>query len=72
MFEKIRYWWHDFILGQWNKYFVVGGHCGLCGKWVPTAVVYKGWEWTVCPDWETECWHTRGSALAVKKGVAGD
>jgi len=25
-----------------------GGHCGLCGKWVPYDIVVKYWAWTLC------------------------
>lgn len=27
---------------------VLGGHCGLCGAWVPLAEVEHYWPWTVC------------------------
>lgn len=26
----------------------VGGHCGLCGKWVPDVLVERHWAWTMC------------------------
>ena len=41
MFERIRYWWQDFILRQFNNHYQVGGHCGLCGRWIPNAIVYN-------------------------------
>lgn len=25
-----------------------GGHCGLCGAWMPNAVVPKEWTWDMC------------------------
>ena len=56
MFEKIRYWWQDFILRQFHNHYQVGGHCGLCGRWIPNAIVYHYWAWTVCPD-GSECFH---------------
>ena len=31
---------------------VVGCHCGLCGKWIPDQIVYKGWRWGICKDHE--------------------
>lgn len=63
----IRHWWEGFILGQWEKYFQVGGHCGLCGKWIPDAVVPKSWAITMCYDWETACFNTQSSVTKVKK-----
>jgi hypothetical protein len=29
---------------------VVGGHCGLCGKWIPNEIFDKNWSWGVCED----------------------
>jgi len=29
---------------------VIGGHCGLCGKWVPNCLVHHAWRWTICKD----------------------
>jgi len=26
----------------------VGGHCGICGKWVPNVLVERQWLWTLC------------------------
>jgi hypothetical protein len=26
----------------------IGGHCGLCGKWVPDVIVERRWAWTLC------------------------
>lgn len=25
-----------------------GGHCGLCGAWMPNVVVPKDWPWDMC------------------------
>jgi len=36
------------------RQLVVGGHCGLCGRWVDKAIVEKGWEWTVCNKCDKE------------------
>lgn len=27
---------------------VIGGHCGLCGKWVPDCLVPCWWRVTIC------------------------
>jgi hypothetical protein len=29
-----------------------GGHCGLCGAWVPDHVLPKSWPWTICKKCE--------------------
>jgi hypothetical protein len=26
----------------------VGGHCGLCGSWMPNTITPKDWSWDVC------------------------
>jgi len=26
----------------------IGGHCGLCGKWVPDEILPKSWAITLC------------------------
>jgi len=26
----------------------IGGHCGICGKWVPNVLVERRWSWTLC------------------------
>lgn len=28
----------------------IGGHCGLCGKWVPNVLVERDWSWTLCDE----------------------
>jgi len=40
---------------------IKGGHCGLCGKWLPDAIVDSRWQWSICEDWETECFNTHSS-----------
>lgn len=32
------------------KDLVVGGHCGLCGKWCGEVIVEEGWRHTVCDE----------------------
>jgi len=38
-------------------YYQTGGWCGLCGKWLEDTRVDTRWPYTVCPDWETACFH---------------
>lgn len=32
----------------------VGGHCGLCGKWIPDKIFPKYWAWGMCKEHLTE------------------
>jgi hypothetical protein len=27
---------------------VIGGHCGLCGDWIPDKILVKVWTWDIC------------------------
>lgn len=51
-------WLKEWCKRHWYLYemdeLTVGGHCGLCGKWVDKAIVMKGWEWTMCEECEKE------------------
>jgi len=40
----LRDWLIDFII----RWIAVGGHCGLCGKWVEHALVTSYWRVTIC------------------------
>ena len=59
--NKIKKWWNNLPMNQDRTIWITGGHCGLCGKWLPDAVVDARWRWTVCPDWETACFNTSTS-----------
>ena len=50
MLEELKWKYQEWILKQFKKYYTVGGHCGLCGKWVDNAIVDKDWEITVCEE----------------------
>jgi len=28
----------------------IGGHCGLCGKWIPDQIFPKEWSWGICNE----------------------
>jgi hypothetical protein len=54
---NLKYKYMAFILTEFWKYFDIGGHCGLCGKWVETEVVSKQGRVTVCDeciDWKAK------------------
>jgi len=45
----------DFIVRLLHKHgwyrlndLKVGGHCGLCGDWIPDQVFAKYWRWGIC------------------------
>lgn len=44
LIDKIEYW----IEGVVQKRIVIGGHCGLCGKWVDDCLVSSYWRVTIC------------------------
>lgn len=32
----------------------IGGHCGLCGKWIADEIFDKGWSWGMCKECQEE------------------
>ena len=58
----IRERWERFIYKQFDrmnlvdKYYQVGGHCGLCGKWVDDEILPQEWAITIC----NACLHDSG------------
>ncbi len=29
---------------------VIGGHCGLCGSWIPNDIFPEWWRWGICDN----------------------
>lgn len=50
MLEELKWKYQAWILKQFKKYYVIGGHCGLCGKWVDNVIVDKDWKVTICEE----------------------
>jgi hypothetical protein len=46
--QMIR-WIKEFIINTVTDELVVGGHCGLCGKWLDKDIVHRAYRLTVCP-----------------------
>lgn len=46
-----------------------GGHCGLCGKWVPHALVSTDWAWTLCDNCYTTETCAHGGLLSEPCGT---
>ena len=44
--RRIREWVATWICSN----IVIGGHCGLCGKWVADCLVPYYWRITICND----------------------
>jgi hypothetical protein len=40
----------DWVINIICSWVVVGGNCGLCGKWVKARLVPRYWRWTMCDD----------------------
>ena len=32
----------------------IGGHCGLCGKWIPDQIFPEAWSWGICNECEAK------------------
>lgn len=50
--NRIKRWIRErltsFICDTVAEHMVVGGHCGLCGKWVSDVLLPRDWQWTAC------------------------
>lgn len=55
MRQRLRWWFADWRQRRgWYRLeeLQCGGHCGLCGSWVPNEVLPKAWAWTLCEKCE--------------------
>ena len=66
-FNIFRTWWKNLPINQDRTMWIKGGHCGLCGKWLQDAIVDANWPWSICPDWETECFDTSSSTVTKEE-----
>ena len=41
---------YQFITSAVYREVVVGGNCGLCGKWIEHELVPRDWPWSVCAN----------------------
>ena len=46
----------------------IGGHCGLCGAWMPDVIVLKDWAWDTCDDHISD--EVRDALIQARKDVA--
>ena len=46
----------------------IGGHCGLCGAWMPDIIVPKDWAWDMCDDHISD--EVREALIQARKDVA--
>jgi len=53
----MKIWLREWLIGFILRWIVVGGHCGLCGNWVPNCLVPTYWRVTVCAECEKEYGH---------------
>jgi hypothetical protein len=44
----IRKWIKEFFHLYDYKDLRIGGHCGICGRWVKECIVEKEWAITIC------------------------
>ena len=48
--NRITWWIKDWIIGIVCSWVVIGGHCGICGKWVSDCLVPEYWRFTACDE----------------------
>jgi len=48
MIEGFLMWLAKRLAPYTMLYLQVGGHCGICGKWVSDVLVERSWSWTLC------------------------
>ena len=46
--KKIRNWIKELFDLYDAEEFIIGGHCGICGKWIPDEIFDKYWRWGIC------------------------
>ncbi len=48
----------NFIKSLFNLYDIVdlkiGGHCGICGRWMAHDIMPQEWPWSMCVNCETK------------------
>lgn len=50
MFKRIKRALDEYIITLVSNRVAIGGHCGLCGKWVKDVLVPVYWRITICED----------------------
>lgn len=50
MLKKLKTKFFIWLADELFQLVRVGGHCGLCGKWIPDRVVPSWWRWVLCDD----------------------
>lgn len=46
--NRLKNWLRQKIVNVVLEEIEIGGHCGLCGAWVPDCLVWCVWPYTVC------------------------
>lgn len=44
--SRIENWIINLICSK----IAIGGHCGLCGKWIPDVLLPRYYSWSVCDE----------------------
>jgi len=50
MFDRLCHRIVSWIVYWICHHIAIGGHCGLCGKWVPNELLPAWWRVTICDD----------------------
>ncbi len=62
MSRVYKKWVDGLVLREFDKRFAIGGHCGLCGKWIDNHIVGKNSRVTICDDCSVDETKLRTSA----------
>ena len=46
--NSLGIWIREWLVEQVLRWGAIGGHCGLCGKWVERCLVPSYWRITIC------------------------
>lgn len=46
----------------------VGGHCGLCGRWIEGELLPKDWAWSICD----QCMKKEGENVNAADVIRGE
>jgi hypothetical protein len=48
--KRLKSWFVEWIIDIIVTNVVVGGRCGLCGKYIPDELFPAYWPWGACKD----------------------
>jgi len=52
--KRLKWRIQQWIIDTVCSWVVIGGHCGLCGKWIDDCLVPEWWPFTICKECQQE------------------